>query len=69
MLLGEEYRVAECGMNARTASFDDPFRDYLNGCGKTGRFADYQVQDKPRILVISLTVLHEKLTENFLGMR
>lgn len=31
MLLGEEYRVAECGMNARTASFDDPFRDYLNG--------------------------------------
>ena len=31
MLLGEEYRVAECGMNARTTSFDDPFRDYLNG--------------------------------------
>lgn len=30
-LLGEEYRVAECGMNARTTSFDDPFRDYLNG--------------------------------------
>lgn len=31
MLLGEEYRVAEFGMNARTTSFDDPFRDYLNG--------------------------------------
>lgn len=31
MLLGGEYRVAECGMNARTTSFDDPFRDYLNG--------------------------------------
>ena len=30
-LLGKEYRVAECGMNARTTSFDDPFRDYLNG--------------------------------------
>ena len=30
-LLGEKYRVAECGMNARTTSFDDPFRDYLNG--------------------------------------
>lgn len=30
-LLGEEYCVAECGMNARTTSFDDPFRDYLNG--------------------------------------
>ena len=30
-LLGEDYRVAECGMNARTTSFDDPFRDYLNG--------------------------------------
>lgn len=30
-LLSKEYRVAECGMNARTTSFDDPFRDYLNG--------------------------------------
>ena len=30
-LLGQDYRVAECGMNARTTSFDDPFRDYLNG--------------------------------------
>ena len=30
-LLGKEYRVAECGMNARTTSFDNPFRDYLNG--------------------------------------
>ena len=30
-LLGKEYRVAECGLNARTTSFDDPFRDYLNG--------------------------------------
>lgn len=30
-LLGEGYRVVECGMNARTTSFDDPFRDYLNG--------------------------------------
>ncbi len=31
LLLGEEYRIVECGMNARTTSFDDPFRDYLNG--------------------------------------
>lgn len=30
-LLGEGYRVVECGMNARTTSFDDPFRDYVNG--------------------------------------
>lgn len=30
-ILGEDYRVVECGMNARTTSFDDPFRDYLNG--------------------------------------
>lgn len=30
-LLGEDFRVVECGMNARTTSFDDPFRDYLNG--------------------------------------
>lgn len=31
MLLGEAYKIVECGMNARTTSFDDPFRDYLNG--------------------------------------
>lgn len=30
-LLGEGYHVVECGMNARTTSFDDPFRDYVNG--------------------------------------
>lgn len=30
-ILGEDYQVVECGMNARTTSFDDPFRDYVNG--------------------------------------
>ena len=30
-LLGNAYHVVECGMNARTTSFDDSFRDYLNG--------------------------------------
>lgn len=30
-LLGADYQIIACGMNARTTSFDDPYRDYLNG--------------------------------------
>ena len=31
-MLGDDYRVLECGINGRTTSFDEPFRDCRNGC-------------------------------------
>lgn len=31
-LLGDGYRVIECGINGRTTSIDEPFRDCRNGC-------------------------------------
>lgn len=30
-LLGEEYCIIEAGLTGRTTSFDDPYKDYLNG--------------------------------------
>ena len=31
-LLGDRYQVMECGINGRTTSIDEPFRDCRNGC-------------------------------------
>lgn len=50
--LEEDYRVAECGMNARTTSFDDPFRDYLNG--RKGLVYALMENKPVDILIISL---------------
>lgn len=51
-LLGEDYRVVECGMNARTTSFDDPFRDYLNG--RHGLVYSLMAAKPVDLLIISL---------------
>lgn len=35
-LLGDQFQVVECGMNARTTAFSDPFRGFVNGCEGLG---------------------------------
>jgi len=50
--LGEQYHVIECGLNGRTTSFDDHFRDYQNGRRGLGYSL---MESKPiDLLIISL---------------
>ena len=50
--LGEEYQVVESGINGRTTSFDDSFRDYQNGRKGLGYSL---MESKPiDLLIISL---------------
>ena len=50
--LGQEYQVVECGINGRTTSFDDNFRDYQNGRKGLGYSL---MESKPiDLLIISL---------------
>lgn len=67
MLLGEAYKTVECGMNARTTSFDDPFRDYLNG--RRGLVYSLMEAKPVDLLVISLGTNDLKYGDAFRSSR